>query len=55
MTGNLKFETPEPAVKPELEERLRELAAGRPILLAGSTMAGEETAVLGRVRPARRG
>jgi 3-deoxy-D-manno-octulosonic-acid transferase len=46
VTGNLKYESPEPAVKPELEERLRELAAGRPLLLAGSTMAGEEAAVL---------
>jgi 3-deoxy-D-manno-octulosonic-acid transferase len=46
VTGNLKYESPEPAVKPELEERLRELAAGRPILLAGSTMAGEEEQVL---------
>jgi 3-deoxy-D-manno-octulosonic-acid transferase len=46
VTGNLKYESPEPAVKPELEERLRELAAGRPILLAGSTMAGEEAMIL---------
>jgi 3-deoxy-D-manno-octulosonic-acid transferase len=46
VTGNLKYESPEPAVKPELEERLRELADGRPILLAGSTMAGEEEQVL---------
>ena len=46
VTGNLKYESPEPAVKPELEERLRALAAGRPILLAGSTMPGEEEQVL---------
>ncbi len=46
VTGNLKYESPEPAVTPELEERLRELAAGRAILLAGSTMAGEEEQVL---------
>jgi 3-deoxy-D-manno-octulosonic-acid transferase len=46
VTGNLKYETPEPPAKPELEEALRRLAAGRPILLAGSTMAGEEAAVL---------
>lgn len=46
VTGNLKFETPEPAARPELEARLAELAAGRPILVAGSTMAGEEEAVL---------
>src|SRR6185295_12371825 len=41
VTGNLKYESPEPARKPELEEALRDLAAGRPILLAGSTMPGE--------------
>ena len=46
VTGNLKYESPEPVVKPELEERLRETAGGRPILLAGSTMAGEEEQVL---------
>ncbi|HEX5721080.1 MAG TPA: 3-deoxy-D-manno-octulosonic acid transferase [Thermoanaerobaculia bacterium] len=46
VTGNLKYESPEPAIKPELEERLRALAAGRPILLAGSTVLGEEEQVL---------
>lgn len=46
VTGNLKYETPEPAPKPELEAALRELAGGRPLLLAGSTMAGEEAQVL---------
>jgi 3-deoxy-D-manno-octulosonic-acid transferase len=46
VTGNLKYESPEPARKPELEEALRTLAGGRPILLAGSTMAGEEAMVL---------
>ncbi|MEA2562987.1 MAG: 3-deoxy-D-manno-octulosonic-acid transferase [Acidobacteriota bacterium] len=46
VTGNLKYESPEPAVKPDLEERLRALAAGRPILLAGSTTPGEEEQVL---------
>lgn len=46
VTGNLKYESPEPPRKPELEEVLRALAAGRPILLAGSTMAGEEEQVL---------
>ena len=35
---------PEPA--PELEAWLRQLAGGRPVLVAGSTMAGEETRVL---------
>jgi 3-deoxy-D-manno-octulosonic-acid transferase len=46
VTGNLKYETPEPPRKPELEESLRGLAGGRPILLAGSTMPGEEEQVL---------
>jgi 3-deoxy-D-manno-octulosonic-acid transferase len=46
VTGNLKYESPEPAPHPELEAALRGLAAGRPILLAGSTMPGEEETVL---------
>jgi 3-deoxy-D-manno-octulosonic-acid transferase len=46
VTGNLKYEAPEPARSPALEEEVRRLAAGRPVLLAGSTMAGEEEAVL---------
>jgi len=46
VTGNLKYESPEPVPKPELEAALRGLAGGRPILLAGSTMAGEEAQVL---------
>jgi len=50
VTGNLKYESPEPVLKPELEERLRALAAGRPILLAGSTMPGEEEQVLDAFR-----
>lgn len=45
-TGNLKFETFEVEPQPELESRLTELAAGRPILIAGSTMRGEEGLVL---------
>jgi len=52
VTGNLKYESPEPARKPELEEALRELAGGRPILLAGSTMPGEEAMVLDAFRRA---
>jgi 3-deoxy-D-manno-octulosonic-acid transferase len=52
VTGNLKYETPEPALAAELESALRELAGGRPILLAGSTMAGEEAAVLDAHRDA---
>ena len=46
VTGNLKYESPEPPRKPELEAALSELAGGRPILLAGSTMPGEEGLVL---------
>lgn len=46
VTGNLKYESPEPGFRPELEDRLRALAGGRPILLAGSTMRGEEEQVL---------
>ncbi len=50
VTGNLKYESPEPPRKPELEAALEKLAGGRPILLAGSTMAGEEDAVLDALR-----
>ncbi len=46
VTGNLKFESPEPPVLTELAARLERLAAGRPILVAGSTMEGEEEQVL---------
>ncbi|GMU64444.1 MAG: hypothetical protein AMXMBFR36_07180 [Acidobacteriota bacterium] len=46
VTGNLKFEAPPPPERPELVLRVRALAAGRPVLVAGSTMAGEESAVL---------
>ena len=46
VTGNLKYETREPAPAPELEAHLTEAAAGRPIVVAGSTMAGEEEQVL---------
>jgi 3-deoxy-D-manno-octulosonic-acid transferase len=46
VTGNLKYETPEPPDKPELDRALREIAGGRPLLIAGSTMPGEEELVL---------
>lgn len=52
VTGNLKFDTPEPARLPRLEEAVATLAAGRPVLLAGSTMEGEEAAVLEAFRGA---
>lgn len=50
VTGNLKYESPEPPRKPELEAAVERLAGGRAILLAGSTMAGEEETVLDAVR-----
>ena len=46
VTGNLKFETRETPELPELERELLALAAGRPLLVAGSTMEREEEAVL---------
>jgi 3-deoxy-D-manno-octulosonic-acid transferase len=46
VTGNLKFDTPPPKPKPELEAAIHRLAAGRPVILAGSTMDDEEPAVL---------
>lgn len=46
VTGNLKYDSPEPKRNPVLEERLRALAGDRPILVAGSTMEGEEGKVL---------
>ncbi len=46
VTGNLKYEAAAPAASPALAAEIRRLAAGRPILLAGSTMAGEEEAAL---------
>jgi len=52
ITGNLKFEAPEPPSLPPLEAALERLAAGRPILLAGSTMAGEEEQVTAAFRAA---
>ena len=46
VTGNLKFEAAEPPARPELAAAVAALAAGRPVLVAGSTMAGEEDSVL---------
>ena len=46
LTGNLKFDTPEPAPVAALEQALRDLAADRPVFVAGSTMPGEEAIVL---------
>ncbi|MGH9382376.1 MAG: 3-deoxy-D-manno-octulosonic acid transferase [Thermoanaerobaculia bacterium] len=52
VTGNLKFDTPEPPRLEGLERAIRDLAAGRPVLLAGSTMDGEEELVLRAFRDA---
>jgi 3-deoxy-D-manno-octulosonic-acid transferase len=46
VTGNLKFEAAEPARQAELESWITAHAAGRRILVAGSTMAGEERLLL---------
>lgn len=46
VTGNMKFDQRPPTRHPGLEERLRELADGRPILVAGSTMQSEDEKVL---------
>lgn len=52
VTGNLKFEAPEPPRLPELEGDLARLAGGRPLLVAGSTMEGEEERVTRAFRAA---
>lgn len=46
VTGNLKYEAPLPPRSEGLEALLGELAGGRPLLVAGSTMEGEEDDVL---------
>jgi 3-deoxy-D-manno-octulosonic-acid transferase len=46
VTGNLKFETAEPRANRALAAAIRRLAGGRPVLVAGSTMPGEEEQVL---------
>jgi 3-deoxy-D-manno-octulosonic-acid transferase len=46
VTGNLKYEAPEPMAHPEVEDALLALAGRRPLLVAGSTMPGEEEQVL---------
>lgn len=52
VTGNLKFDTPEPVPLPALAAHLERLAGGRPLLVAGSTMEGEEEQVLAAFRAA---
>jgi 3-deoxy-D-manno-octulosonic-acid transferase len=46
VTGNLKFDSPEPQLARELETLLGRLAGDRALLVAGSTMNGEEEVVL---------
>ena len=46
ITGNLKYEAAAPAPLPAVEAEVARLAAGRPVLVAGSTMPGEEAQVL---------
>ena len=50
VAGNLKYDAPEPAAQSRLEAAIRAAAAGREIFVAGSTMAGEESAVLAALR-----
>lgn len=50
VTGNLKFDSTPPAAKPRLEAAIQQLAGGRPILLAGSTMLGEDEILLDAFR-----
>ena len=44
VTGHLKYDTPEPPELSELAGLIRRLAAGRPVLVAGSTMGGRGAA-----------
>lgn len=46
VTGNLKYDVAEPNEDPALAGLVARLAAGRPVLVAGSTMGGEEERVL---------
>lgn len=46
VTGNLKFEIGRPSRLAGLEDTIRNLAEGRPVLIAGSTMRDEEPLVM---------
>jgi 3-deoxy-D-manno-octulosonic-acid transferase len=46
MTGNLKFDAAPPPADPRVVAHLSGLVAGRPVWLAASTHAGEETAII---------
>lgn len=45
-TGNLKFESPEPVTSDALRDLVVDRAQGRPVLVAGSTMRGEESLLI---------
>jgi 3-deoxy-D-manno-octulosonic-acid transferase len=56
-TGNIKFDISPPSATLEIASRIMHIAAGKPILVAGSTMPGEDELVfraLGRLEEARR-
>ena len=46
MTGNVKFDARSPGTPPRVIEELRQVAGGRPVLVAGSTMPGEDEELL---------
>ena len=45
-TGNVKFDATSPGAPPKVAEELRRVAGGRRVLVAGSTMPGEDEQVL---------
>jgi len=49
VTGNIKFDAAPSGARPRVLDELRRVAAGRRIVIAGSTMAGEDGAVLDAV------
>jgi 3-deoxy-D-manno-octulosonic-acid transferase len=52
VTGNLKYEAAPPEIRRELESSILAMAGQRPVLIAGSTMPGEEEEVLSAFREA---
>lgn len=50
VTGNVKFDAAPPGAVPRVLEELRGVAAGRTVLVAGSTMIGEDEQVLDAVQ-----
>jgi 3-deoxy-D-manno-octulosonic-acid transferase len=53
VTGNVKFDAAPAGAPPRVLEELRAVAAGRPALVAGSTMIGEDEQVLDAVQRMR--